>query len=134
MPDPVELSPGPWRLAGAPNYRNVLDANGAAVCAVSARGPENGGPDAAEINARALAEAWRAVHAVRDALRTINAFTHGDRPAVGEIDQITDELAAIVAAVFGNANAPASVAPPSRGVLRTKAAKVAAPVMADAEA
>lgn len=123
MPDSIELSPGPWRLAGAPNYRNVLDAHGSAVCAVSARAPENGGPDAAEINARALAEAWRAIHAVRDALRTINAFAHGDRPAAGVLDQVTDELAAIVAAVFGNANAPASVAPPARGVLRTKAVK-----------
>ena len=88
------LSPGPWRITGAPNYRNVVDANGRPVCAVV--GDVNG-----EVNARALAEACRAAHAVCFALRVIGEFANGGSPAVDEVDQVMDELGAVAVAVFG---------------------------------
>ena len=88
------LSPGPWRITGAPNYRNVVDANGRPVCAVV--GGVNG-----EVNARVLAEAHRAAHAACGALRVIGELANGGRPAVGEVDRVMDELGAVAVAVFG---------------------------------
>lgn len=108
-----DLAPGPWRLSGIPNYRNVEDANGAVVCSVAAR---PGG----EMNALALAEAYHAVHTVRDALRVLTAYFDGDVPDISEASQVIDELASIVATIFGNANTPADNTIPARGSKRAK--------------
>ena len=110
------LAPGPWRLTGAPSYRNVVDANGVVVCSVAARIGD-------EANARALAEVHRTNHAARDALRVLTAYFDGDGPDISDASQVIDELAALVAAVFGNANAPADDTTPPRAAKRVKAAK-----------
>jgi len=112
----IDLAPGPWRLSGAPNYRNVVDAGGAVVCSVAAR------PDG-EANARALAEAYRAIQEARDALRVLTTYFDGDVPDISDASQVIDELASLLATVFGNANAPATDEPPPRGAKRAKAAK-----------
>jgi hypothetical protein len=97
--DHLDLSPGPWRTTGAPNYQNVIDGNGAPVCSVAAG-------IYGETNARALAEARRAALAVRDALRVINDLVDGNRSGAGEINRIVDELASITVSVFGNETIP----------------------------